>query len=620
MVDTLARKYVESRDALDARIDEMKAANKGLIDKAMDAIAGVIKTIIQLKNMLLNVLAKAAAAIDKIIADPIGFLGNLVAGVKAGLMNFMSNIGTHLKKGLMEWLFGALAGAGLVLPEALDLKGIISIVLQVLGLTYANFRARAVKIVGEPIVKALEDAAEVFKVLLTEGVPGLWRFIKEKLSDLKSMVMDAIMDFIRDRVIIAGITWLIGLLNPASAFVKACKAIYDVIMFFVNRGSQIITLVNAVVDSVAAIANGAIGVAATFVENALAKAIPVAIGFLASLLGLGDPSAPVKNTMAKAQSPVNSAMDWVIHQAVKLVKAAGKFIGGLFGKKDKDKKEDKSADPEKAAKIEAGLVAINREEQGLLKDGHISREHADTVATKVKGQHPVFKSLRVKDGVETWNYIYEASPEEEVTGEKKDEEDGVIFADVKDSKPPGRSRVGAIDVPLPAFFDKLSSKTQAKVFEESAVEGIEAATSLPAVREPFPPTISEPKLLREPATSDVPGLWKKPDTALLDPAKGEKPAQVEVFEITLDVNFVLGRPKKPESDASHKRLQLAGSLFTIAALYPDVPIVYNIIARGKAADVKDTVKKELNTELTRLRREFAKANLTNPIQIIWRSA
>ena len=65
MVDTLARKYVESRDALDARIDEMKAANRGLIDKAMDAIAGVIKTIIQLKNMLLGVLAKAAGVIGR---------------------------------------------------------------------------------------------------------------------------------------------------------------------------------------------------------------------------------------------------------------------------------------------------------------------------------------------------------------------------------------------------------------------------------------------------------------------------------------------------------------------------------------------------------------------------
>ena len=134
---------------------------------------------------------------------------------------------------------------------------------------------------------------------------------------------NAIFGFIKEKVIIAGITWIIGLLNPASAFVKACKAIYDVVMFFINRGSQILALVNAVVDSISAIANGAIDVASTWVENALAKAVPVAIGFLAGLLGLGDPSTPVKNTINKARSPINAAMDWVIHQAVKLVKAAG---------------------------------------------------------------------------------------------------------------------------------------------------------------------------------------------------------------------------------------------------------------------------------------------------------
>ena len=66
--------------------------------------------------------------------------------------------------------------------------------LQVLGLTYANFRARAVRIVGEPIVAALEQAAEVFKIIVTEGPAGLWRFIKEKLGDLKAMVLDAIFD------------------------------------------------------------------------------------------------------------------------------------------------------------------------------------------------------------------------------------------------------------------------------------------------------------------------------------------------------------------------------------------------------------------------------------------
>ena len=96
----------------------------------------------------------------------------------------------------------------------------------------------------------------------------------------------------------------------------------------------------AIIDSIKAIAKGAIATAVLLVEGALVKAIPVAIGFLASLLGLGDPSKPVRETIEKARSPIDKAIDWVIHLAVKAVKAAGKLIGGLLGgKKDKAKEE-----------------------------------------------------------------------------------------------------------------------------------------------------------------------------------------------------------------------------------------------------------------------------------------
>ena len=41
-----------------------------------------------------------------------------------------------------------------------------------------------------------------------------------------------------EKVIKAGITWLHGLLNPVAAFIKACKAIYDIVMFVVERGAS----------------------------------------------------------------------------------------------------------------------------------------------------------------------------------------------------------------------------------------------------------------------------------------------------------------------------------------------------------------------------------------------
>ncbi|RDC62670.1 eCIS core domain-containing protein [Adhaeribacter pallidiroseus] len=326
LVDTLAAKYKAGLENVDKKIAEMKEANKGLVDKAIGAIKDVIDAIIEFKNMLLNVLARAAAAIDLIIEDPIGFLGNLVAGVKQGIQKFVGNIATHLKNGLMGWLFGTLAEAGIQMPQSFDAKGIMSLILQVLGLTYANIRARAVNIVGEKVVAGLEKAAEIFIILKNEGIGGLWRFIKEKVEQLKDTVIESIKSFVIEKIVVAGVTWLVSMLNPASAFIKACKMIYDVIMFFVTRGSQIMALVNAVIDSVTAIAKGAIGVAATAVENALAKALPVAISFLASLLGLGGISEKIKAIIAKIQAPINAAIDWVINKAVALVKAAGKLL------------------------------------------------------------------------------------------------------------------------------------------------------------------------------------------------------------------------------------------------------------------------------------------------------
>ena len=409
LVDNLAAKYQAGLENIDKKIADMKEANKGLIDQAKEAIAEVIDTIIEFKNFLMNVLAKASAAIDLIIEDPIKFLGNLIAGVKAGVMAFMNKIGEHLKAGLMGWLFGTLAKAGIQMPKTFDLKGILSLILQVLGLTYANIRSRAVAIVGEKIVAGMEKVAEIFIIIKNEGIGGLWKFIKEKVEALKDTVINSIKEFVIQKIVVAGVTWIISLLNPASAFIKACKLIYDVIMFFVTRGRQILELVNAVVDSVTAIAKGAIGVAASAVENALAKALPVALGFLASLLGLDGISDKIKAVIVKIQAPINAAIDWVIQKAVMLVKG----VAGLFsgGKTKEDKKSDYG--PEKQGKIDAGIIFMKQEEARYLKNGKMKKSDADKVAASVKSNHNVFSSFTTKEIGEKIKFLYTASAQTE---------------------------------------------------------------------------------------------------------------------------------------------------------------------------------------------------------------
>ena len=328
VVDSLATKYVEARKGLDERIEALQAENKGLVDKAIGAIKAVINTIRQLVAMLKNVLSRVAGVVGDIIKDPIGFLGNLIAGVKGGIEKFKDNILDHLRKGLMSWLFGALAEGGIEIPDKLDVKGIIKLLASLFGLTWANIRNRLVKQIGEKAMAAAEKGVEVFKIIATEGVGGLWQMLLEKLGDIKEMILEQVKDFVITKIITAGITWLIGLLNPAAAFIKACKLIYDVVMFFVTNAARIATFVNTVIDSVTDIVRGNVSGVVNKINNVLGQMVPIIIGFLASVIGLGGIGQKIREIVQKLQKPINKALDFVIKTGLKL---AGPIIRGLKG-------------------------------------------------------------------------------------------------------------------------------------------------------------------------------------------------------------------------------------------------------------------------------------------------
>lgn len=349
VVDDLAEKYVEARNAVDEEVKTLQAENKGLWDKAKEAVGGAIETIGKLKDMLLGVLARAAGAIELIIKDPIGFLGNLVNAVKTGVMNFGSNIVEHLKAGLKGWLLGNLAAAGIEIPETFDVKGILKMIMSILGLTWASVRARILRFIPEPILAKLEGTFEVVKIMVTEGIPGLWRWVVEKLGDLKEMVLGQIKEFVVEKIVKAGITWIISLLNPAAAFIKACKAIYDIVMFFVDKAAQIKEFVDSVLDSVESIARGGAGAVAGLIERTLAKALPMVLGFLASLLGLGGISEKIKSILEKVQAPVGKVVDTVVGT---VVKAGKKLFGKLKGKD----KEDKRSPTERKSALDAAMA------------------------------------------------------------------------------------------------------------------------------------------------------------------------------------------------------------------------------------------------------------------------
>ena len=65
LVKDLAEKYVESRNAVDEEIKAEQEKNKGLVDKAKEAVGGAIDAILKLKDMFMGVLAKAAEGVHQ---------------------------------------------------------------------------------------------------------------------------------------------------------------------------------------------------------------------------------------------------------------------------------------------------------------------------------------------------------------------------------------------------------------------------------------------------------------------------------------------------------------------------------------------------------------------------
>ena len=163
------------------------------------------------------------------------FLGNLIDGIKGGIIKFKDNFLAHLRKGLMCWLFGALAEGGIELPETFDLKGVIKLLASHVRPDLAQHPQpdrQADRREGDGRGR---DRRRHLPESPAGALAGLWEMLLEKLGDIKEMILDQVKDFVLTRIITAGITWLISLLNPAAAFIKACKLIYDVVMFFVEQ-------------------------------------------------------------------------------------------------------------------------------------------------------------------------------------------------------------------------------------------------------------------------------------------------------------------------------------------------------------------------------------------------
>lgn len=255
-------------------------------------------------------IKKTGAALRSILKNPLPFIGNLVKAAKLGFQNFASRFGEHLKTGLIEWLTGSLPGV--YIPKAFALGEVVKFVFSLLGLTWAQFRQKLVKATSETIVTAMETAVDIVVILVRDGPAAAWDKIKDELSKLKDTVIDGIKDFVIDAVVKKAIPKLIAMFIPGAGFISAIISIYDTVMVFVNKIAKIIQVVKAFIDSIVAIAGGAIGAAADRVEKILAGLLSLAINFLAGFIGLGKVADKVMGVINKVRAAIDKALDKLI--------------------------------------------------------------------------------------------------------------------------------------------------------------------------------------------------------------------------------------------------------------------------------------------------------------------
>jgi hypothetical protein len=279
---------------------------------------------------ILGIFRKIGAAFSLIVSDPIGFLANLIRAVKGGFQRFVANIWTHLKTALFQWLTGALGP--IRLPAKWDLMGILSVILQILGLTYDRMRGKLVRLIGEPAVRAIETAFEFLKTIVTGGLAAAWQKLLEFASGLVDTVIGGIRDWVAKSVVGAAVTKLVTMFNPVGAIIQGIITICNTVMFFIERAQQIGALVESIVDSIANIARGSVGAAIDHVERTLARTLPVIISFLARLIGLGNITGTVRGIIERIQSTVSNAIDKVVGFVIDKAKALISRLTGRAGR------------------------------------------------------------------------------------------------------------------------------------------------------------------------------------------------------------------------------------------------------------------------------------------------
>jgi hypothetical protein len=210
----------------------------------------------------------------------------------------------------------------LSVPDKLDARGIVSLVLSVLGINYERVRNLLVRRIGSDAkVKQLENGFDLVQRLANGGLVAAVQHMMhlgKTLQQLQTTVIESVRNWVIETVVRAAITQLVATFSGFGAIVVAAEGIYNAITFLIEKASQIQALLDAVAASIGNIVAGKVSEAANYIESTLARSLSVTINFLAQIVRLGNVGQKVRDIIGRVRArvdvAVNNLVDYVAKQ------------------------------------------------------------------------------------------------------------------------------------------------------------------------------------------------------------------------------------------------------------------------------------------------------------------
>jgi hypothetical protein len=227
--------------------------------------------------------------------------------------------------GITGWLFGELRDANINPPADLSFSSILGFVLEVLGITVERIWQKLAERIGQERVDRIRGMIDrltgiwtFVKDVVTRGPVAIWEYIQERLSNLWDTVLEAVRNWVVTRIVQRVTARLLSMLDPTGimAVVNGFIAFYNAVQSFIRYLREMLEIVNSFVVGVAELARGNVMIAANYLENSLASAMPVAIGFLANQVGLSGIGRRIGEMIERVRALVDRALTWLVDRAV----------------------------------------------------------------------------------------------------------------------------------------------------------------------------------------------------------------------------------------------------------------------------------------------------------------